>query len=301
MGEATVLRERLIGEGLDPGAWSNGPGDTLRLARPRLRQGHRRRLGFDHVRAGRRPDGAGRRRPPGAARAHRARRECRAGRRGVPGGAPAGRHAGGHRASRGRLVVRRHAQNRPHRLRTYPMTGTVRARAIDARPRSRGRGGIARCPGRRSMTVTPMRSSPRPIDSLQIGDSPRKSCRRRSWRSGTARTHSIRPSGRSRPGCIRSRAIARSIDFAPPAGGRRSCRCRRRRPRGSAFGGGRGARRRRARARARERHDRGRAPRRRARRTWRSRCSSCARPCRRRWRRCRRSNGWSSSWRTART
>lgn len=27
MGEATVLRERLIGEGLDPGAWSNGPGD----------------------------------------------------------------------------------------------------------------------------------------------------------------------------------------------------------------------------------------------------------------------------------
>jgi quercetin dioxygenase-like cupin family protein len=28
MGEATVLRERLIGEGLDPGAWSNGPGDT---------------------------------------------------------------------------------------------------------------------------------------------------------------------------------------------------------------------------------------------------------------------------------
>ena len=28
MGEATVLRERLIGEGLDPGAWSNDPGDT---------------------------------------------------------------------------------------------------------------------------------------------------------------------------------------------------------------------------------------------------------------------------------
>lgn len=28
MGEATVLRERLRGEGLDPGAWSNGPGDT---------------------------------------------------------------------------------------------------------------------------------------------------------------------------------------------------------------------------------------------------------------------------------
>ncbi len=27
MGEATVLRERLLGEGLDPGAWSNGPGD----------------------------------------------------------------------------------------------------------------------------------------------------------------------------------------------------------------------------------------------------------------------------------
>ena len=27
MGEATVLRERLVGEGLDPGAWSNGPGD----------------------------------------------------------------------------------------------------------------------------------------------------------------------------------------------------------------------------------------------------------------------------------
>ncbi len=27
MGEATVLRERLAGEGLDPGAWSNGPGD----------------------------------------------------------------------------------------------------------------------------------------------------------------------------------------------------------------------------------------------------------------------------------
>ena len=39
------------GEGLDPGAWSNGPGDTLRLARPRLRQGHRRRVGLDHVRA----------------------------------------------------------------------------------------------------------------------------------------------------------------------------------------------------------------------------------------------------------
>lgn len=27
MGEATILRERLMGEGLDPGAWSNGPGD----------------------------------------------------------------------------------------------------------------------------------------------------------------------------------------------------------------------------------------------------------------------------------
>ena len=27
MGEATILRERLAGEGLDPGAWSNGPGD----------------------------------------------------------------------------------------------------------------------------------------------------------------------------------------------------------------------------------------------------------------------------------
>ena len=27
MGEATVLRERLVAEGLDPGAWSNGPGD----------------------------------------------------------------------------------------------------------------------------------------------------------------------------------------------------------------------------------------------------------------------------------
>ncbi len=27
MGESTDLRERLIGEGLDPGAWSNGPGD----------------------------------------------------------------------------------------------------------------------------------------------------------------------------------------------------------------------------------------------------------------------------------
>jgi quercetin dioxygenase-like cupin family protein len=27
MGEATILRERLVGEGLDPGAWSNGPGD----------------------------------------------------------------------------------------------------------------------------------------------------------------------------------------------------------------------------------------------------------------------------------
>lgn len=27
MSEATDLRERLIGEGLDPGAWSNGPGD----------------------------------------------------------------------------------------------------------------------------------------------------------------------------------------------------------------------------------------------------------------------------------
>lgn len=28
MGDATALRERLIGEGLDPGAWSNGPGDA---------------------------------------------------------------------------------------------------------------------------------------------------------------------------------------------------------------------------------------------------------------------------------
>ena len=28
MGDATVLRDRLVGEGLDPGAWSNGPGDT---------------------------------------------------------------------------------------------------------------------------------------------------------------------------------------------------------------------------------------------------------------------------------
>ena len=28
MGDATILRERLTGEGLDPGAWSNGPGDT---------------------------------------------------------------------------------------------------------------------------------------------------------------------------------------------------------------------------------------------------------------------------------
>ena len=27
MGDATILRERLVGEGLDPGAWSNGPGD----------------------------------------------------------------------------------------------------------------------------------------------------------------------------------------------------------------------------------------------------------------------------------
>ena len=27
MGEATLLRERLVGEGLDPGAWSNAPGD----------------------------------------------------------------------------------------------------------------------------------------------------------------------------------------------------------------------------------------------------------------------------------
>jgi quercetin dioxygenase-like cupin family protein len=27
MGDATVLRERLNGEGLDPGAWSNDPGD----------------------------------------------------------------------------------------------------------------------------------------------------------------------------------------------------------------------------------------------------------------------------------
>ena len=27
MSESTDLRERLIGEGLDPGAWSNGPGD----------------------------------------------------------------------------------------------------------------------------------------------------------------------------------------------------------------------------------------------------------------------------------
>ena len=27
MGEATILRERLVGEGLDPGAWSNGPHD----------------------------------------------------------------------------------------------------------------------------------------------------------------------------------------------------------------------------------------------------------------------------------
>jgi len=27
MGEATILRERVTGEGLDPGAWSNGPGD----------------------------------------------------------------------------------------------------------------------------------------------------------------------------------------------------------------------------------------------------------------------------------
>ena len=27
MGDATVLRERLVEEGLDPGAWSNDPGD----------------------------------------------------------------------------------------------------------------------------------------------------------------------------------------------------------------------------------------------------------------------------------
>jgi mannose-6-phosphate isomerase-like protein (cupin superfamily) len=27
MGEATLLRERLVREGLDPGAWSNGPSD----------------------------------------------------------------------------------------------------------------------------------------------------------------------------------------------------------------------------------------------------------------------------------
>ena len=27
MGDATVLRERLVGEGLEPGAWSNDPGD----------------------------------------------------------------------------------------------------------------------------------------------------------------------------------------------------------------------------------------------------------------------------------
>jgi len=27
VGEATILRERLVGEALDPGAWSNGPGD----------------------------------------------------------------------------------------------------------------------------------------------------------------------------------------------------------------------------------------------------------------------------------
>jgi len=27
MGDATILRERLVGEGLDPGAWSNDPGD----------------------------------------------------------------------------------------------------------------------------------------------------------------------------------------------------------------------------------------------------------------------------------
>src|SRR5688572_32434689 len=28
MGDATILRERLTAEGLDPGAWSNGPDDT---------------------------------------------------------------------------------------------------------------------------------------------------------------------------------------------------------------------------------------------------------------------------------
>ena len=61
--------------------------------------------------------------------------------------------------------------------------------------------------------------------TIRSGDSPRRSCRRHSWRSGTGRRRSILRSGRSRPGCIRSRATARSIDCARPGAGRPSCRC----------------------------------------------------------------------------
>ena len=101
-----------------------------------------------------------------------------------------------------------------------------------------------------------MRCSHRPIALPQIGDSPKRSCRRRSWRSGTARKHSIRQSGRSRPGCIRSRAIARSTDFARPAGARTLVPLSSAASSGSAYRRQPGARCRRARTRARKRHDR---------------------------------------------
>ena len=54
------LRDRLRAEGLDPGAWSNGPGDRYARPRARLRQGHRRGRREHRLRAaGERPRSSG--------------------------------------------------------------------------------------------------------------------------------------------------------------------------------------------------------------------------------------------------
>ena len=112
MGEATLLRERLVGEGLDPGAWSNGPGRPLRGPRPCLRQGHRRDVRLHHLRPRRRSRGTGDRRPARAARRHQPRRRCRARRRRLPRGPSPGRHIQRRHTARGRIVVSRGARNR---------------------------------------------------------------------------------------------------------------------------------------------------------------------------------------------
>ena len=88
-----------------------------------------------------------------------------------------------------------------------------------------------RRPSRLSTTDTRRRSSPPRTGSHPIAGPPRRSCRRRSWPSGTEPRHSTRQPARSPPGSTRSLATGRSTGSGLRVAGRRWSPCRRRRDR----------------------------------------------------------------------